>query len=352
METHSLASMLARYSEMKPKTYSSIQTIQDTNSYVLESTNEQPQEDLLALPGSDTQQQPQKRLFAPNVRLTGHGAEVYCVKFSPDGNQLASAGFDKLIFLWDVYRECKNTATLKGHKNAITEINYSTDGTKLYSSSADKTVGVWDLEAMKKIKKFTGHTSFVNSCSPARRGLDIVVSGSDDATAKVWDLRMKEAVHSLDCKYQVTATLFNDTAEKVITAGIDNQIKIWDLRTKKVENYLGGHMDTITGLALSSDGSYLLSNSMDMTVRCWDIRPFVTTPSRCVKIFQGSTHNYEKNLLRVGWSEDGLQITAGSADGYLLTLFSCANEANVGMCMCGTRLQGKSLISSADTVAR
>lgn len=272
----------------------------------------QPEDDMLMLPGSESQAQ--KRLFAPNALLTGHTAEVYCVKFSPDGTQLASAGFDKQIFLWDVYKNCANMAVLKGHKNAVTELNFSTDGTRLFSSSADKTIGVWDLEGLKKIKKFTGHTSFVNSCNPARRGQDLVVSGSDDCTAKVWDLRVKEPVHSLDCKFQVTSVCFNDTAEKVFTTGIDNQIKMWDLRSKKVENYLYGHTDTITGLSLSTDGSYLLSNSMDQTIRCWDVRPFVTTPSRCVKIFQGNTHSYEKNLLRVGWSEDGLQITAGSAD--------------------------------------
>ena len=33
-----------------------------------------------------------------------------------------------------------------------------------------------------------------------------------------------------------------------------------------------GHTDTITGLSLSPDGSFLLSNSMDQTIRMWDIR--------------------------------------------------------------------------------
>ncbi len=45
-----------------------------------------------------------------------------------------------------------------------------------------------------------------------------------------------------------------------------------------------GHTHTITGLALSHDGSYVISNSMDHTIRCWDIRPFVEG-NRCIKIF-------------------------------------------------------------------
>ena len=35
-----------------------------------------------------------------------------------------------------------------------------------------------------------------------------------------------------------------------------------------------GHKETITGLSLSPDGNYLLSNSMDNTVRIWDVKPF------------------------------------------------------------------------------
>ena len=85
------------------------------------------------------------------------------------------------------------------------------------------------------------------------------------------------------------------------------------MRKKAVENTLIGHQDTITGLSLSNDGNYLLSNSMDHTIRCWDVRPFVQG-NRCTKVFQGTTHNFEKNLLRVCWSKDDKYISAGSAD--------------------------------------
>ena len=37
-----------------------------------------------------------------------------------------------------------------------------------------------------------------------------------------------------------------------------------------------GHTDTITSMALSNCGSFVLTNSMDNTLRTWDIRPFVT----------------------------------------------------------------------------
>lgn len=75
-------------------------------------------------------------------------------------------------------------------------------------------------------------------------------------------------------------------------------------------------MDTITGIALSADGSYILSNSMDNSLRIWDVRPYAP-PERCVKIFSGHQHNFEKNLLRCAWSPDGSKITAGSSDRFV-----------------------------------
>ena len=253
--------------------------------------------------------------MAPNLHLTGHSAAIFTAKFSPDGSYLASAGFDKDIFLWDIYNQCANTLVLKGHNNAILELQWSTDCSKIYTASADKSVSVWDVAEGKRLKKLTGHTSFVNSCHSARRGPDLIVSGSDDCSTKIWDLRQKTWVQSFESKYQVTAVSFSDTAEHVYAGGVDNQVHVIDLRKKETDYDLLGHTDTISALALSPDGSYLLTNAMDQTIRCWDVRPFVQG-NRCAKIFQGASHNFEKNLLKVAWSADGSMISCGSSDKY------------------------------------
>jgi len=312
--------MIPRYNLDKPKTYSSIQAIERTNPSILDPERQQKkreeEEQLLAIaddPNRALETTENQQLFAPNVLLTGHQREVLCCKFSYDGKYLATAGFDKLILLWDIYNQCNNFGVLKGHKNAILDLHWSMDGTKLYTASADKTVSCWDAETFKRIKKFTGHTSFVNSCHPTRRGQELIVSGSDDNTAKIWDMRQRDPVHTIENKYQVTAVTFNDAGDRVFIGGLDNQVKVWDIRKGDVDYVLYGHTDTITGLALSPEGSYLLSNSMDLTIRCWDAKSFVIG-NRCVKIFQGNSHSYEKNLLKVAWSADGTRITAGSAD--------------------------------------
>ncbi|CAG8828192.1 14235_t:CDS:2, partial [Dentiscutata erythropus] len=60
---------------------------------------------------------------------------------------------------------------------------------------------------------------------------------------------------------------------------------VWDLRKKVISYVLKGHQDTISGMKLSPDGSYLLSNGMDDTVRIWDVKPF-SPGNRLLKIFE------------------------------------------------------------------
>ena len=43
------------------------------------------------------------------------------------------------------------------------------------------------------------------------------------------------------------------------------------------------------------------------------MRPFCTG-ERCVKMFSGHSHNFEKNLLHCAWSPDGELVAAGSSD--------------------------------------
>ena len=76
---------------------------------------------------------------------------------------------------------------------------------------------------------------------------------------------------------------------------------------------MAGHTDTVTCLALDPAGTHLLSNSMDGTLRSWDVRPYVEG-NRLDRTFVGGTHNAEKGLLNCAWSADGTMVTGGSAD--------------------------------------
>ncbi|CAI9729066.1 small nuclear ribonucleoprotein 40 kDa protein-like [Octopus vulgaris] len=231
-------------------------------------------------------------LEAPIMLLTGHEGDIFTGKFSPDGRFLATSGFDRMIFFWNVYGECDNLGVLRGHTGAVMEVHFSTDGSQLFTASTDKNLAIWDVEAGARIKKLKGHQDFL------------------------WDSRKRGAVQTFQNVYQVTSVTFSDTAEQIISGGIDNDIKVWDLRKNDILYRLRGHTDTPTGLELSPDGSYLLSNGMDGTVRIWDVRPFAPQ-ERCLKLFQGHQHSFEKNLLRCSWSSDGRKISAGSGDRFV-----------------------------------
>lgn len=257
----------------------------------------------------------EKHLFSSSVQLLGHKSEVNATRFSPSGDLLASGSNDKQILIWDIFDpQCKNTISFKGHAGSVLEVCWSRDSATLYSCSADKTFSAWDVIEGVRIKKYRGHEGVVNSVDASQTGSDIVVTAGDDFAVKLWDLRAKSAVMEQKMTYQVTAVRFGPANEYVFFGGLDNQIKAWNVKTNTIEFSLIGHEDTITGIAISDDGKKLLSNAIDNTVRSWDLKPFVTEKDRCLKIFGGVKHNFERNLLRCCWGLNGNYVSAGSSD--------------------------------------
>jgi len=186
-------------------------------------------------------------------------------------------------------------------------------------ASADKSGVVFDMETQEKIKRLRGHTSFVNSICASRRGDPYVLTASDDGSAMMWDLRTRGAVGTFkdeNMNLPVLSCVFNDDSSQAITGGIDETIKVWDIRKEKILYTMEGHNDCVTGMELSPDGRFLLSNSMDNSLITWDVRAYVSTP-RFQKRFGGHRHNMDKTLLKAAWSPDGTRISAGSADRFV-----------------------------------
>lgn len=203
----------------------------------------------------------------------------------------------------------RNFNTLTGHKNAVLDCHWCDDET-IVTCSADKTVQLWDANTGTRLRKWQQHTGIVNACDTASE--HTVVSASDDGSCFLWDRRQKSAVGELASDFPVTAVAAD--AQHVYAAGIENMIYGWDLRKQAKVYGMKGHTDIITCLALHPEGTHLLSNSMDHSLRSWDIRPFITGKNRHCKTFVGHKHNAEKGLLKCNWSSDGSMVTAGSAD--------------------------------------
>ena len=257
-----------------------------------------PGSGLRALQEEDDEEPRTSSLQAPIMLLSGQDAPVYGVKFSPNGDVLASAGAEKAIYLWEVYGDCANYNVLRGHQNAILDLSFFRDGRTLATASADKSGALWDAHKGKRKRKLPC-ASIANGCCAGAMD-DHVAVACDDGSVLLWDARQRKPAKQLQTQYALCAVALEGSENRVFAGGLDNIIRGWDLRTDEVVLELKGHSDTITGLSLSPDGSRLLSNSMDATLKAWDVAPF--SPSeRCVATFEGHSHDFHKNLLRCSW---------------------------------------------------
>jgi len=234
-------------------------------------------------------------LSAPTLQLTGHSGSVYAVEYSAgDGEIMCSTSFDCTCLLWN-HENYDNFNVLKGHKNAVLDCSWLGEHT-VATASADKTVQLWDALTGTRLRKWQDHSSIVNACSsPAAqvgatiKESNIVVSASDDKTVRIWDRRQKSCSSVLEDEYPVTAVAAAGGQDQVYSGGIDNLITCWDLKMMRRQYSCKGHSDTITCLSLNPEGTHILSNSMDHTLKTWDIRPYVEGKNRHCKTFVGHT---------------------------------------------------------------
>jgi hypothetical protein len=94
-----------------------------------------------------------------------------------------------LVARWRTLRESHTLVRiLAGHRGWVSSVAVSPDSRHVVSGSDDETVAIWDLRTGQRLRELVGHRRRVNSVAVSPDGR-YVVSGSDDETAAVWDLQ-------------------------------------------------------------------------------------------------------------------------------------------------------------------
>ncbi|XP_065868417.1 notchless protein homolog isoform X2 [Euphorbia lathyris] len=106
------------------------------------------------------------------------------VYFSPDGQWVASASFDRSVKLWNGVTG-KFVAAFRGHVGPVYQISWSADSRLLLSGSKDSTLKVWDIRTQKLKQDLPGHADEVYAVDWSPDG-EKVASGGKDRVLKLW----------------------------------------------------------------------------------------------------------------------------------------------------------------------
>jgi WD40 repeat protein/serine/threonine protein kinase len=285
----------------------------------------------------------------------GHTGPVFAVAVSPSQQEVASAGRDKTVQVWepakvrpfdfdelgtrirsagltpasrvgDLPRQLPvpEHRLLVGHTAEIRAVEFSADGQRVLSAGNDNTVKLWDYRQPSSpdyVRTFRGHGGWVRGCLLSASGR-YAVSGGHDGQLRLWDTATYEEVGELrDHTDAVLWASFARDGRRMVTAGRDRQALLWNFQGRRepiqaltddpptadgaepIVHLQEGHEFLVTAAAQFPAGdSRLLTSAGDNSVRMWDMR------------FGGQMRRLDGTgtISVVALSEDGRWIVTGS----------------------------------------
>lgn len=324
--------------------------------------------------------------------LTRHQRAVNCVRWSPNGELLASADDEGIIMIWKLKSDnepvniCDTTSEtdkeiwitlkiLRGHMEDIYDLSWSPNSAHLISGSVDNTAMVWDVQKGKSTTILKDHKGYVQGVSwdPQNQYLATLCT---DRYFRVFDINSKKVVsRNSKCLLPVpessplhgkTVRLFHDdmlqTFFRRLAFSPDGEIIVTPSGVAEIEGGDPKPLNTTyiyTRYSLKQPSVILPSpDQYTVAVRfcplLFQLRPHsddnpptiplpyrmvfaVATTKNCVYLYDtqqkipfGVISNiHYTRLTDLTWSHDGRCLIVSSTDGFCSIILFNANEIGV-----------------------
>jgi len=241
---------------------------------------------------------------------------VMTCAYSPSGSMVACGGLDNLCSVYKLPTGTKDAGTqqktygeLAQHEGYLSCCRFLSD-TEILTSSGDSTCILWDVESKTPTQIFHDHTGDVMSVS-LHEPSHIFVSGSCDASAKVWDYRISSQQGAqktfMGHESDINSVQFFPDGNAVGTGSDDSSCRLFDLRAYlQVNKYANDKiLCGITSVGFSSTGKYLFAGYDDYNCYIWD-----TQLGSLVDQLVG----HDNRVSCLGVTHDGKALCTGSWD--------------------------------------
>ncbi len=189
---------------------------------------------------------------------------LFCVRFSPDGKQLAAVGFDSDLMLFG----SSSQPQLHCQCSDLRGVAYDAAGGRLAVSGRSGTLYLYDTRDARPLGEFPIHTSRVRDLV-FLPGTELAATVAEDGAATIFDLNQHRVVKRIDllpCKLFTMAAI---DRTQIAVAGSDNRIRIVDCASGEIIDHLDGHQGSISSLVFCN--GWLYSGGFDATVRKWNV---------------------------------------------------------------------------------
>jgi WD40 repeat protein len=197
--------------------------------------------------------------------FVGHFGYLRTAAFSPDGGALVSCASDNTVRIWDVASR-KETKTMTVEK--VQSAAFGPNAKRIVTGSADKTVTLWNVDTGGEIVSYKTNTE----------NIPVVLYDSelqyiayaDGNNIEILNTRTASLEKTLSGHSKnITCMAFSPDGRYLVSGSEDATVKVWNIAgpgTGAEFSMEGLHKWTVESVAFSGDGRQLFSFSSDRTV--------------------------------------------------------------------------------------